>query len=429
MKRIVFVLVLLSLLLAGCGASDAPADTPTVAPTDTPVPPTSTPEPTATPTPEPTATPEPTPTPTPEPTLGPPNPDPSDGILEILMEAELNEYNAKYYRWAIGISTYILETYLPNHPEIDVHPQFYSLRSESYATIGDFENAIQDLEIAVNLPRQDALEEQAGRYNDLCWNLAITGEPESALPYCEEAVRMVDEENANQTGMVLDSIGLAYGMLGRTEDSIATFQEAITLLEEDEFGRYDDVIKQRKEWITAMENGEDPFTPEVVESLRQEEIDPAALPEGEVRTEHTFTYFTKFLAQDGFEYISSETDPAGIPVDFYATMFGECFMMVGVFGDEDQFAANKLVFSGCTEEQIWGKIDWFGKLMLLADPYQDDDDCIVLGQLYAWKITEMIALIDGYITETNEVKINGIIFSSYRGDEGNLFINAVLPAN
>jgi len=73
MKRIVYVLVLLSLLLAGCGAADAPADTPTTAPTDTPVPPTSTPEPTATPTPEPTPTdtPEPTATSTPKPTPTP----------------------------------------------------------------------------------------------------------------------------------------------------------------------------------------------------------------------------------------------------------------------------------------------------------------------------------------------------------------------
>jgi tetratricopeptide (TPR) repeat protein len=429
MKRIVYVLVLLSLLLAGCGASDAPADTPTIAPTDTRAPPTATPEPTATPTPEPTATPEPTPTPTPEPTLGPlsyyaAKPE-FDDLLTLITSATW-EYNAKYFRWAIGIESYINETYLPNHSEIAAHPEVYAMRAESYSRIGDFEKAIQDLETAVEFPYLDNPSINMTIYNNLCWYLSITGEPERALPYCEDPILMEAAEITGQTAMVLDSIGLTYGIVGRIEESIAAFQEMISLLEEDEFGFYDDMIAQRQEWITAMENGEDPFTPEVLESLRQETIDPAALPEGEVRSEYTFAYFTEFAAQDGFEFISSGTNDAGLPYNFYASMFGECTMLVAVYGDEDQFFFNRLVFMGCTEEQMRGELGWFGRLMLLADPYQNDDDCIPLGQFFAWQITEIDSLITGEITDTSEITINGITFYGYHNEDGDVFLDAGL---
>jgi hypothetical protein len=417
MKRIGLVLVLLSLLLAGCGASDAPADTPTPAPTATLAPPTATPEPTATPTPEPTATPEPTPTPTSEPTL-PPIPKNREE-LAILLEAERGEYMAKYYRWSIGISTHILGNFAD-------HPEIYVLRAESFSKIGDFENAIQDLETAVEFPYLDSPTINMSMYNNLCWYMAITGEAEQALPYCEDPILMEAAELTDQTAIVLDSIGLAYGMVGRIEESIATFQEAISLLEDDEFGFYDDLIKQRQEWITAMENGEDPFTPEVLDSLRQETIDPAALPEGEVRAEYTHSYFSKFLEQDGFVYLGSDTTELGIPFDTYGAMVGDCTVLVGVFGDEDNFYLVRMLLSGCTQEQKGGEVGWFGRVMLLADPYQDDDDCIPLGQLYAWEITEISSVIAGDIDQTDEIMVNGIIFSADRNDEGDLFINAKL---
>ena len=415
MKRIVFVLVLLSLLLAGCGASDAPADPPTIAPTATSAPPTATPEPTDTPTPEPTATPEPTPTP--EPTLPPIPTDVEE--LAILLEATVKESMAKYYRWSIGISTHILEYFID-------HPEIYLLRAESSSKIGDFENAIQDLETAVEFPYLDSPEINVGMYNNLCWYLGITGEPERALPYCEDPVLLEAAELTDQKAIVLDSIGLVYGMLGRIEESIATFQEMITLLEEDEFGFYDDLIAQRKEWISAMENGEDPFTPEVLESLRQETIDPAALPAGEVREEYTFNYFTEFVAQDGFEYLGSDTNDYGVPYDFYATMFNECTMLVAVYGDEEQFAYNRMGLMGCTGEQMRGEVGWFGRLMLLEDPYQDDDNCIPLGQFYAWQITELDSLITGEITDTSEITIKGITFYGYLNEDGDLFVDAYL---
>lgn len=57
-------MLVIAILLAGCGTLSAPADTPTPLPSDTPVPPT----PTDTPTPEPTTTPLPTATNTPAPT-------------------------------------------------------------------------------------------------------------------------------------------------------------------------------------------------------------------------------------------------------------------------------------------------------------------------------------------------------------------------
>ncbi len=75
-------LLIVAVVLAGCGGQAAPSPTPIPEPTAT-TPPTATPEPTATPTTEPTATPTPipSPTPTPEPTATP-TPLPSVSLTE-----------------------------------------------------------------------------------------------------------------------------------------------------------------------------------------------------------------------------------------------------------------------------------------------------------------------------------------------------------
>lgn len=88
MRRILPVILSLTLILAGCGRPTPtptpvslpptrPPATPTVAPSPTPVPPT----PTATPRPRPTLTPTPSPTPEPSPTPPPPTPTPVPVII------------------------------------------------------------------------------------------------------------------------------------------------------------------------------------------------------------------------------------------------------------------------------------------------------------------------------------------------------------
>ncbi len=428
MKRIVFVLALIGLLLAGCGATEVPADTPTPAPTNTPIPPTSTPEPTATPTPEPTAT----PLPTPEPTLPP-----IDVLIKeygwddlyTLQQAELAEFNAGYYRWAIGLATVIIDRWL------EEYPYMYYNRADSFSNLGDFENAIKDLETAANLPyieefkrlmedpdteldilySEDELNRLGGLYNNLCWFLAITNQAERAIPYCEEAVTLFPSI------AILDSRAVAYAMVGQTDEAISDFEQVFALAEDDPYGFYTELVEERKQWIAALQNGENPFTPEVLEKLRQETIDPDALPEGEIMVEYTHTYFTQFLEQDGFTLLASDVNSDGIPVSVYAVNDGDCIIGVGVFGEEDKFILSRLILTGCTEDQISREVGWFGRLMLLPDPYQDVD-CIPLGELYAWQITELTSVIDKDTTHTEELSIGEVTFTAGWSDDGESMI-------
>ncbi|MGD2026170.1 MAG: tetratricopeptide repeat protein [Anaerolineales bacterium] len=407
MKKTLVLLVLVGMLLAGCGASDVPADTPTMQPTDTQSPPTPTPEPTATPTPEPTLT--PTPTPTPEPTLMPL----SDLMAELeqdelftLIEAENGEYRAGYYRWAIGISNVIIDSYLNDHPAI------YVIRSESYSKLGDFENAIKDLETAAQFPYLDDPDINASMYNNLCWYLAITDQPDRALPYCEQSVALFSEI-AN-----LDSRAMVYGMLGRTEDAISDFEQVLEMGEDDEFGFYADLIEERKQWLEALKNGEDPFTPELLEKLQQESIDPDAYPEPEMLTDYSRQHFVQTLESDGFDFVGSGETPAGVEYMAYGVISGECQIIVGIYGSEDEILSSRLVLNGCKDDQLRGEIGWFGRLMLLSDPYQEADDCFSLGELYAWQITEVDSLIAKDTSITNEIHISEIRFQAGWDDSG-----------
>jgi tetratricopeptide (TPR) repeat protein len=428
MKKFAIILTLCCILLAGCGGAEVPADTLPPAPTNTPIPPTPTPEPTVTPTPEPTAT----PTQTPEPTLIPiPELIEELGLYEIndLSDAEVAEFEAGYYRWAIGLANTLIDNWLGDYPYI------YANRADSYSNLGDFENAIKDLETAANLPyidefkrsmedpqldaanfySEDDLNRLGGLYNNLCWFLAITDQADRAIPYCEEAVALFPSI------AILDSRAVAYAMVGQTDEAISDFEQVFALAEDDPFGFYTELVEERQQWVAALQNGENPFTPEVLEELRQETIDPDALPEGEILAKYTHTYFTQFLEQDGFALITSDVDSSGIPVDVYAADDGECIIVVGVFGEEDEFILSRLILSGCTEDQISREVGWFSRLMLLPDPYQDVD-CIPLGELYAWEITELKSVIDKDATHTEELSVGEVNFLAGWSDDGESLI-------
>jgi len=315
------------------------------------------------------------------------------------------------------------------------YPYSYYNRADSYANLGDFDHAIKDLETAANLPyieefkrlmeepeieagdfySEDELSRLGGLYNNLCWFLVITDQADRALPYCEEAVVLFPSI------AILDSRAVAYAMLGQTEEAISDFEQVFALTEDDPFGFYTELVEERQQWVAALKNGENPFTPEVLEKLRQETIDPGALPEAEILTEYTHTYFTQFLEQDGFALIKSDVDSSGIPVDVYAADDGECIIVVGVFGEEDEFILSRLILSGCTEDQISREVGWFIRLMLLGDPYQDVD-CVPMGELKAWDIMELSAVVEKDATHTDVISVGEVNFVAGLSDDGESLI-------
>lgn len=169
--------------------------------------------------------------------------------------------DALYYRGAsrhdLGDYTGARRDYqrvLDLSPE-DVYAQ-YGLGQLDYAE-GDLEAAVENFVLATELDP-----EYAAPFNSACWSYSLLNQPEEALPYCETAI------NLDPQPYYYDSRGLALALLGETDAAIADFQVFVDELAEDE--EYSELVDLRTDWIAALEAGENPFTDEVLEELRNE---------------------------------------------------------------------------------------------------------------------------------------------------------------
>ncbi len=103
-------------------------------------------------------------------------------------------------------------------------------------------------------------------FNSLCWGYATEQQPEVAMPYCEQAAQT---EPAKAT--FKDSRGLAYALLGDYPAAIADFKAYIDWLETEQPGNtWEEELALRQEWVNLLEEGENPFTPEVLVKLRED---------------------------------------------------------------------------------------------------------------------------------------------------------------
>jgi hypothetical protein len=97
-------------------------------------------------------------------------------------------------------------------------------------------------------------------YNNTCWHGSIHGYAQKVLQYCEEAVKLAPD-NPN----FRDSRGLAKALTGDYPGAIDDFQSYV------DSGQYDEAwVQQRRDWIVALRAGENPFTPEVLEQLKNQ---------------------------------------------------------------------------------------------------------------------------------------------------------------
>ena len=99
--------------------------------------------------------------------------------------------------------------------------------------------------------------------NGLCWGYALDGESQAALPYCEAAVA------ADPTGSSFDSRAIVYSDLGRTSDAASDLKQYVLWVQSehpDLYAKYHG--PEAESWITALEAGANPFTPEVRAALR-----------------------------------------------------------------------------------------------------------------------------------------------------------------
>lgn len=93
--------------------------------------------------------------------------------------------------------------------------------------------------------------------NDVCWNGSLWGYASQVLDICEQAVRL-EPDNAD----IRDSRGLARALTGDFEGAILDFQYFV------EHSSDSDAVAKRKQWILELQKGNNPFTPEVLDSLK-----------------------------------------------------------------------------------------------------------------------------------------------------------------
>jgi tetratricopeptide (TPR) repeat protein len=133
-------------------------------------------------------------------------------------------------------------------------------RGLSYMALGE----AYDEQTLADLRRAQVLQPDApGPNNALCWQLSLVGRPEEALPYCDAAVE------TDPTAYSRDSRGLAYALLGRTEEAIADFEAFVAWVEEQP-GEPDPHSARCQEWIEALRAGRNPFDEETLRALRNE---------------------------------------------------------------------------------------------------------------------------------------------------------------
>ena len=101
--------------------------------------------------------------------------------------------------------------------------------------------------------------------NALCWFGSLDGFAAQVMPACDLAVSLTPP--ANMPG-ISDSRGLAEALVGKYQEAIADFEIFIEATKHND--QYDTAGKQRESWVTALNQGQNPFTPELLKELRSQ---------------------------------------------------------------------------------------------------------------------------------------------------------------
>ncbi|MEM6432987.1 MAG: hypothetical protein AAF773_03890 [Cyanobacteria bacterium P01_D01_bin.115] len=168
-------------------------------------------------------------------------------------------------------ATQTLEEALELYPTLDLNPDTGEIEQDIEAMVrqfsapsqlnaggqlvknGDVEAAVQAYQTA--LDSDPDLEVLQSTWDTLCWFGSLQGQAAK--------VRFACENEASFSGpSTFDSRGIVLALDGDIEGAIESFQAYI-----DVPGRSQDRVIQGQAWIDALQSGENPFTPEVLESL------------------------------------------------------------------------------------------------------------------------------------------------------------------
>ena len=127
-----------------------------------------------------------------------------------------------------------------------------------YSELGDWNGSLYDLTRA-----QELNPHNAGYNSALCLQLALAGQTDDALQYCDWALAIQPQ------GLALDSRALAFALAGDTERAVSDYEALLEWLGSSAGqgcrSHYED---SRRNWMQTLRDGANPFTPAVLEQLR-----------------------------------------------------------------------------------------------------------------------------------------------------------------
>ncbi|MBN1452261.1 MAG: tetratricopeptide repeat protein [Anaerolineales bacterium] len=255
-----YVLLIFALILTGCVPQQGPVVTtvveaatalpsPTV--THTPPTPTATQAPTETQIPTATISLKPTSTPKPLPTL--------DYTADMALRTIILDLVWQMGDYELYLAILDEMTKYNNTPE--QLATLYSSMGDAYDTQGNLEEAVQ-----YYLKAQETSPDTVQVNNMICWDYALMGEAEKALPYCEQAV---NDDPGSQSH---DSRGLAYALLDQLDPAAQDFQVVVDLLKSSTDPELMKIYTTRKAWLQSLKAGTNPITPATLVELREEEV-------------------------------------------------------------------------------------------------------------------------------------------------------------
>ncbi|NER31519.1 MAG: hypothetical protein F6J89_28855, partial [Symploca sp. SIO1C4] len=127
-------------------------------------------------------------------------------------------------------------------------------KGENLAIEGKAKEAITNYQQAQKFDSK--LKISADSWKTLCWYGSLHGYAAKVMDACEKAVTLEPD-----SGMILDSRGVARALTGNTAGAIEDFQAFINWTDSDSDK------EQRQGWIDALKAGKDPFTKAEIDSL------------------------------------------------------------------------------------------------------------------------------------------------------------------
>ena len=147
-------------------------------------------------------------------------------------------------------------------------PTAYFNRGLVYSELENWTASLSDLRWAQSLSPSNVVFNRV-----LCWQVAVSGSAQEAMPVCERAVAH------DPTSQSSEARGVAYALTGRTQKAIADLEAFLEWVGASPKDSCRDLYWQsRADWIDQLRSGNDPFDPATLRGLRVRPVSPGAAP-------------------------------------------------------------------------------------------------------------------------------------------------------